>query len=993
MNTLTVSQSEKLVRSQPVDLSAMSGAFFLAKGSVQVFLAEKTDGSSGDEQIAKGGRKFLFEVGTGGLVFGRTLEMETGDQQDVQPPDPFALLSDDVALIAVGSHDTEIVQFSGRTWVTDLTEVIGVSRLVNGVDRWVDHLLDSAGELLPRPEEFDALVSPAQPAEVVAGQLFSSRSGTLWVAQHETPHLMFETIPLDVASHVPVNDRSWYMAIETGQLGASTTGNLLQIGNVWRCLEAFQTALLEFLPETLRLLAGDEVNRFKEFERRQAALSSDAFASLRRAVSGAVDDQDHVKGAPPEDHLELACARMCRDLKIDYQPVRAEVSSTPRDRTLDEILDANSFRLREVKLAPGWSRQDSGPLLFIDFESGAPFALLPEKRPRMGRRFYWIYDPEKQEQRKLAHAEAEALTGQAYMPYPPLGDEPLTAKSFVMRIFRNRLSDLLVIIAVAIVGGLLGLGVPIAIGFIIDEVIPSGDFNKLLELFVILGAAGACIILFRYASQIATLRMEGWAGGRLEAGVIDRVLRLPIPVLSTFSSGDLASRAMVVRNIEKVFTGAMINSLLNGVFALFSAGLLFIYSVPLALIAIAFAFLVVALNFGLGYLGMTYQRRELKRSGQIKGSMVQTILGVEKIRLSASEVPRFHQWAGDYSKLTGNMIRSRQIEMASSLSVQSAMVGGVILIFGAIHYFGLSADGMTTGAIAAFLSAFSNAMAGFLGISGVALSLLALKPVFDHGRPILEARPESKNAGLAVEVLTGRVDLEQLYYAYPGTERQILNGVTASILPGQSVGIVGASGSGKSTLVRMLLAFDEPSQGSVFYNGRSLAGLDKNGVRRQIGVVLQDGRLMAGSLLDNIRGGNDQIAEEDAWEAAKHVALDNDIRNMPMGMHTLIAEKAALSGGQIQRLMIARALVNKPRILILDEATSALDNATQKVVSETLNHMGITRISIAHRISTIRNCDVIHVMDKGRIVESGSYDTLIAENGIFAELAARQSST
>ncbi|MEP1930632.1 MAG: ATP-binding cassette domain-containing protein [Hoeflea sp.] len=994
MDKSVVRHSERLVRSEPLDLKSMTGAFYLVEGNVQIFLVEKPGHQGKPETgpgIAQGGRKFLFDVVAGGTVFGGNLKRAVSDNGEQVAFDASGLLNDGVTLVAVGGHDTEIIHFGDDTWTEDLIRAVGVSRLINGVDQWVDHLLDCAGTLLPRPEEFETLASPTHSDDLRAGALFSSRSGMTWVAQKGAPHLMFETIPLDQTSHVPVNDRSWYMAIETGPLVASTTGSLLQEGSIWACLEDFQTALLEFLPETLRLLAGDDVNRIKEFERRQTALSSDAFARLHGAVSGEVDEQAHVKGALPEDPLELVCAQLCRELNIDYQPVRSEVSSMLRERSLDEILDANSFRLREVKLARGWSCQDSGPLLFIDQTTGEPFALLPEKRSRLGRRSYWLYDPATREKRKLNHTDADALQGQAYMPYPPLSDEPLTAKAFVMRIFDNRLNDLLVILSVSIIGGILGLGVPIAVGFVIDEIIPSGDFGKLMELIAILVAVGTCIILCRYASQVATLRMEGWAGGRLEAGIIDRVLRLPITLLSSFSSGDLASRAMVVRSIEQVFTGALINSLLNSVFAVFSAALLFYYSVPLALIAIGFSLVVVALNFGLGYLGMHYQRLELNRSAQITGELFQTILGIEKIRLSASEVPRFHQWAGEYAKLTGNLIKSRQIQMASTISIQSAMIGGLMLIFGAIHFFDLNQNGMTTGTIAAFLAAFSNTMSGLLGLSGISLSLLALKPVLDHGRPILEASPESKNSGSAVEVLTGRVDLEQLCYSYPGTDRQVLNGVTASILPGQSVGIVGSSGSGKSTLVRLLLAFDEPDQGSVLYNGRALAGLDKNGVRRQIGVVLQDGRLMAGSLLDNIRGGNDQIAEEDAWEAAKHVALDADIRNMPMGMHTLIADKAALSGGQIQRLMIARALVNKPRILILDEATSALDNATQRVVSETLNHLGITRISIAHRISTIRNCDVVHVMDEGRIVESGDYDTLIANNGLFTELAARQS--
>lgn len=980
-----------LVRSNPIDLQDLSGCLYVLKGTVQIFLIEKSKPDT--DKLAtpadfESGRRFLFELTAGSIAFGGNLELT----QAKMPQSDISLFGDEVTLIAVGGHHTQVMFVTGEDWISHLQDKIGISRLINTIDHWVGSLLSSAGDLLPRPPEFQALASSTHTELVKAGGLFSAKHETLWVEQELAPHLLFETIAIDNAAYIPVNGRSWYMATDNIALTTFTTGTLLQKERICSCLETFQSAILTFLPETLRLMAGDEANRARESERRGAALSNDAFIRLEDAVGASVGLSQRSDGEPLQDDLEQVCHKLCLALKINYRPVSVEAGGGRRERTLDEILDANTFRLREVKLVRGWAKQDSGPLLFLDEETGHPFALLPTDKKGLSTSRFSIFDPGTGKSTFLTNHQADALRGLAYMPYPPLSDAPLTAKQFVMRIFDNRLPDLLVIASMSIIGGILSLGIPITVGYLVDEVIPNGDLVKLSELLFILMSVGTCIILTRYASQIATLRMEGWAGGRLEAGVIDRVLRLPIPVLRQYSSGDLASRAGVVRNIEQVFTGALINILLGGVFALFSIALLFVYSVPLALVSLAFCLVIFSINVGLGWLSISYERNELERMGKISGALFQTILGLEKIRLSASEVPRFHQWAGEYAKLTSNMISSRKIQMASNITVQSATVAGMVLIFGSIHFLDLSNGGMTIGAIAAFLAAFSSALSGLLGISSVLLSLMGLKPVFDHGRPILEACPEPKGEGAAVETLTGRIDLDQISYTYPNTDQQILNGVTMAIQPGQSVGVVGSSGSGKSTLVRLLLAFDKPSQGSVLYNGRALEGLDKNGVRRQIGVVLQDGKLMAGSVLENIRGGNGQISEDDAWEAARHVAFDGDIRNMPMGMQTLIGDKAALSGGQVQRLLIARALVNKPRILILDEATSALDNTTQSVVSDTLNHLGVTRISIAHRISTIRDCDVIYVMDKGRVVESGNYDDLIAANGLFAELTSRQTS-
>ena len=207
---------------------------------------------------------------------------------------------------------------------------------------------------------------------------------------------------------------------------------------------------------------------------------------------------------------------------------------------------------------------------------------------------------------------------------------------------------------------------------------------------------------------------------------------------------------------------------------------------------------------------------------------------------------------------------------------------------------------------------------------------------------------------------------------------------------GEFVAIVGPSGCGKSTLFRLLLGFEQPEAGSIFYDAQDLKGLDLNSVRRQIGVVLQNSTLFRGDVFANIIGSK-PLTLDDAWEAARLAGLDNDLRQMPMGMHTVITDGGGgLSGGQRQRLMIARAIVSKPRILLFDEATSALDNNTQAIVSRSLEGLKATRIVIAHRLSTVQNADRIYVFDEGNVVQSGTFTELIQQDGLFAALAKRQ---
>jgi ABC-type bacteriocin/lantibiotic exporter with double-glycine peptidase domain len=282
-------------------------------------------------------------------------------------------------------------------------------------------------------------------------------------------------------------------------------------------------------------------------------------------------------------------------------------------------------------------------------------------------------------------------------------------------------------------------------------------------------------------------------------------------------------------------------------------------------------------------------------------------------------------------------------------------------------------------------------MGAFTALAGIAVSVAAIKPVLEMAEPILETEPEVSADKTPVTNVSGSIELNYVSFRYEDSAPWVLKNLSLKIRAGEYVAIVGRTGCGKSTLVRLLLGFEKPQKGSIYYDGRDLDSIDPRSLRRKMGVVTQDGQLFQGDIFDNITISAPQLTLEEAWEAAEIAGIAQDIRDMPMGMRTLISEgQGGVSGGQKQRIMIARAVAPKPKILIFDEATSALDNVTQKQVSDALDKLKCTRIVIAHRLSTIRHCDRILVLDKGRIVESGNYDELIEKKGMFADLVARQ---
>jgi ATP-binding cassette subfamily C protein len=355
--------------------------------------------------------------------------------------------------------------------------------------------------------------------------------------------------------------------------------------------------------------------------------------------------------------------------------------------------------------------------------------------------------------------------------------------------------------------------------------------------------------------------------------------------------------------------------------------------------------------------------------------------------VSGSENRAFSVWAKLFAQ-------RRDADMAGE------RIGTRVQVFHAIYpvlcsmalFWLMAGDGqkLSTGQFLAFSASFGVFMRAVLDIIGAALRTLSIVPIYERARPILTSAVESQGSSDVRIELSGELELSHLSFRYEQSGPLILDDVTLRIDAGEFVAVVGPSGSGKSTLLRIMLGFEAPAEGGVFYDGQALSGMDIRGVRQQIGVVLQHSRIMAGDIFTNIVG-NSGLTLDDAWRAARQAAFAKDVEEMPMGMHTVLAQGGGtLSGGQRQRLLIARALASQPRILFFDEATSALDNRTQAVVSESLEQLRVTRVVIAHRLSTIRHADRIVVLDRGRIVQMGRFEALLAQGGTFGALARRQ---
>lgn len=655
---------------------------------------------------------------------------------------------------------------------------------------------------------------------------------------------------------------------------------------------------------------------------------------------------------------------------------------------LESICRTSKVRLRKVILRGEWWKEQNGNLLAFDKDSKEPIALIQNDVKG--------YNAQTVEMRVPGDVDSDLLNRLDAVAYMFLYafDKPMSKISELWNFgIRGLKKDAFFILLAAFSGSLLALLTPILSGVLFDDVIPNADRPFLLEIVLIMCVIGVVKCLLQLIRGVFILRVETKSNINIQAGLMDHLLRLPVTFFRSYTAGDLTQRVLGVNGIRSILSNTVLTAVLSGTFSIVNLILIFYYSSKLAWFAILLSLIAVVVVSTLGFLKLRYDRQLSHRDGDLQGFLFEVLSGISKVRITGTEKRFFALWADKFRGLKWLSFKSGNIQNFVEAFNSSYPLLTYIVFF--ILIYNMTSSGATPNAISvgvfmAFISAFNQFLNDCLTMSISLISSLNMIPLYERLKPILDEVPESTEEAIDPGELAGEIELNNVDFRYGEDQPLVLKDVSLKIKPGEMVAFVGPSGSGKSTVLRLLLGFDKPEKGIVSYDGQDYSSLNKDLVRRQIGVVLQNGSLMPGSIYKNIVG-NSELTLSDAEEAAKMSGLEEDIAQMPMGMHTVVSDGAStFSGGQKQRLMIARSIAHKPRLLYMDEATSALDNHTQKMVSESLDRLQATRIIIAHRLSTIMNADRIIVMDQGRIEETGTYQELIQKGGLFSRLAQRQ---
>ena len=681
-----------------------------------------------------------------------------------------------------------------------------------------------------------------------------------------------------------------------------------------------------------------------------------------------------------------ACQLVGRTIGVDF--LAAPRSGVECGDPIEDIATASGVRFRQVALRGEWWLADGGHLVGKVQESQHAVALL---RTAGG---YAMHDPQDRSVVVVNEGVAASLVPFAQSFFRALPSRPLGLRDLFAFSYRSIRGDLGGLAGLGLLVGLLGLLMPMALGYVFDALIPASDRTQLVQVSAALVAVAIAAAMFTVARSMAMLRIETRMGSSLQAALWDRALNLPVPFFKRFTSGDLAQRLNAINAIRQALSGATLGTLLASLFSLVNIGLLLYYDLTLGAVAMVLVLGAAMLSVGMGLRKLRHDRRMADALGRLAGLVLEYLRGVTKLRVTGSESRAFANWAREFGSMRDIAFASGKVKNANVVFFSLYQVLVDVAIFAIVAVLmgkaGAASPAMTTGQFIAFYGAFAQVMGAVMGLSETLLRVLNLIPVYERVKPVLEAAPEAEEGRSHPGELQGQIELVGLSFRYSAEGPAVLDNLSVMIRPGSFVAVVGASGSGKSTLLRCLLGFEKPSAGGILFDNQNLADLDARAVRRQMGVVLQHSQVMPGDVFSNIVG-TTRLTIDDAWAAARSCGLEADIKAMPMGMHTVISEGGnTLSGGQRQRILIARALVQRPRILLFDEATSALDNTTQAVVTRSLAELRATRVVIAHRLTTIAQADLILVMDKGRIVQRGNYAELMGQPGVFRNLAGRQ---
>lgn len=768
-----------------------------------------------------------------------------------------------------------------------------------------------------------------------------------------------------------------------------STLDLIKDNNIQSAILLFNDLIQKFAYKNLLINDNARKENFSYLQNIQKSHLNSTFNKLSKAYYANKYLVPETTVYQEELPINRIILQLCRifdiELKENFFKVIEQLDFCKKS-DLEKALNIYKIYTRGVTLEPNWHNKERWILLSKLKDTNKSILLIHSKKN------YHYYDASEDVYVKVTKDNVDNIENNALMLYRPMPEKSFKSGFDIIKMGLSFSKyDFAVIVITGIIIGLVQLVTPIITGKVISTALPSNDIGVINGYLLAIFSSAIGIATFQLVNSISMIRLEGRSALDIHSSLWARLLNLPMKFFNKFSTGDLADRANIIDVIHSTWSAATTSAVLSIFSMITTLGLLFYYNVPLAFISL---FLFV-LSIGIVIIFVSRNNILLaelyNKKGVISNLVFQLLSSIHKFRIASKENTVLSLWANLYNKISVNNRRY----MVDNAIMQSCFkllpLLSSIAIFAFIYYHLESDDIINLGNFISFHAAFGQLIGVLISISAILSSVFMTKPMIARLMPILEEEPEPSSNKIILDNLKGNIKIRNAFFRYSQNSPLILKNLSMTIKEGEYVAIVGSSGSGKSTILRLLMGFERLQSGSLFVDDINIQDIQISSLRNKIGTVLQNASIIVGSIFENIAAGNSDITEDDVWNVLEKSGIKDDVKEMPMGLHTIITENGStLSGGQVQRLIIARALINNPAVLCLDEATSAMDNVVQRLVQSTLDNMNITRIVIAHRLSTIKNVDSIYVLDDGQIVEHGSYDELMHRKGHFFDLVSRQ---
>lgn len=958
-------ESGELIESganKPIILDAPDSIYYIISGYADIFFAPLK--INGDIKII-GKRHFYYSANADSAFFSMNSSAQNLN----------------CAFVAVPSIDCQLVKYSFKELMAliETRGLILIDEFIKLLESWIISLNFGAADNLNLSA--DLIIDDAGAVKISKQQKLKSQKRVFWL-NAAADFFYFDTLEAGgdkTNKYFPISEYSYIQFANNAEIQLFATIEILKNNSLAESLDYYYRILLQFENINRSIFIADEYNILNNRLNSSEAAAERAENILNSAIVQKQASEILIENQP----LLSAVVILAKQLNIQLT-VPPNYDERKSKEPLNELLNYSSIRNRKVKLLSGWRKTLSSPLLAFT-KNDEPVLLLPQPNGKI-----IIHNTATDEKQIADNFNEKNIREYGYKFYRTFEDKPLKLTDILAFVYPALKKDLKKIIKYGLIAGLITIAAPLAVKIIINSILPNADFTPLIYMALALFSVLIGSAIFEIAKNIGLLKLEGIIDETMQSAVMDRVLKLPVEYINRYSSGELVERTLSVMLIRQKLSGITIISILYSLFSLLNYIILFCFNAKLAIIIGFLTIAFLAFNIIANFMQLKYMKPYIVMESKMSSFMLQLIAGVSKIKVACAENFVYLAWAKMFgrqrkwlydSRLIGQFIHS--LNSSLPLLLVSA-VFAYLSVFRAIK--------ISPADFSAFLFALMTFAMSNMIMFNSATQLIYIFPLYDNLKDIITAKPETtksenqKNPG----VLKGAIDLCDITFRYHPADAPALKNVSFSINPGEFAAVVGTSGSGKSTLIKILLGFYNIESGAVLFDKQDINALDINALRRQIGVVLQNCDLMTGNILFNIAGSL-PITLEDAWNAAELAGIAEDIREMPMEMNTVInAGGQTFSGGQKQRILIARALAANPKILLLDEATSALDNNVQSEVIKNLEKLKITRIIVAHRLTSIMKADKIIVMDKGEVVQIGKYNDLINCDGVFKKLAERQ---